>query len=234
VPGDADKLWEPGGYERVLDAVGPLGLSGVRLSLEWSRLEPRPDEPDGPAYARYRGAIIYARSLGLHVTGVMIDAAWPSWLGPEAWLLPWVAPRVLRHAERLVAELGDELDALVGFARPQELASGGYLYATCPPWRTRSAPDAERVGVALEDLGEQLRQSKTVGPLLVPSFREVPVLRDAPAMAALLGEVSSVTEVHLRSLVRGAGPTASAVGLLERSGDSWRVGVSDEVLASLV
>jgi beta-glucosidase/6-phospho-beta-glucosidase/beta-galactosidase len=99
-PGGADDLWRQ--YESVLDFVPGLGFDGVRLSVEWTRIEPRADEIDTAALSRYRAVARHARSLGLEVTVALIDAVWPAWLGQEAWLLPWAAPDALAHGERVV------------------------------------------------------------------------------------------------------------------------------------
>ncbi len=140
-PGVADDLWHE--YERVLDVVAQTRLDGVRLSLEWARIEPRPGLVDEGALARYRAVVLHARSLGLSVTGVIVDAVWPSWLGPEAWLLPWVAPHAIAHARRVCDYLGDALTGLLVFAQPQELVTAGFLSASAPPWRRSALSSAE-------------------------------------------------------------------------------------------
>ena len=65
------------------------------------------------------------------MTGVVVDTAWPAWLGPEAWLQPWVAERVVTHVRRVLDELGDRVDALIVFSQPDALiarvATGGAL-----------------------------------------------------------------------------------------------------------
>lgn len=227
--GDSENLWRD--YEQVLDLVPGLGLTGVRLTLEWARLEPRPDEPDGAAFARYREVVSYAKSLGLWVTGVLVDAAWPSWLGPEAWLLPWVAPRVLAHADRVASELGDVLDGLVGLARPSALVRDGYLYASSPPWRRRAVADAASARRQIDVVNDALAAIPKIGPVFVPisSFRELPVVA-TEVLRDLLKNDAPVEEIHIRSLVRGVGPTASNTGLLERRNGEWRVAVDDELL----
>ena len=107
-PGEALDLWHH--YEDVLDVVPNLGIDGIRLTLEWARLEPRPGEVNEAAYERYKEVIAHAHAQQLHVTVVLIDAAWPSWLGLEAWLLPWVVPYVRTHVQRTLEYLGDSVD----------------------------------------------------------------------------------------------------------------------------
>ncbi len=43
-PGGADDLWRE--YETVLDFVPEMGFDGVRLTIEWARIEPRAGEVD--------------------------------------------------------------------------------------------------------------------------------------------------------------------------------------------
>jgi hypothetical protein len=62
-------------------------------------------------------------------------------------------------------------------------------------------------------------------------FTEVPVVASPNAQRAVLDTVSRSHQVHLRSLVRGLGPTASASGLLRRSPSGWKIAASEETLA---
>jgi hypothetical protein len=220
LPGDADGLWRD--YEAVLDASVPLGLDGVRITFEWARLEPRPGVIDDAAFARYRAVVQHAKALGYRVTGVIIDAAWPSWLGPEAWLLPWVEPQVLAHAHRVVAELGADVDCFVAFARPDAIVRAGFITASAPPWRSRATQDASYAHTQVERIRHALATSPDCRDRLLSSFLEVPVLADDAAMRAVLGATSAPEEVHLRSLVGGTGPTASAAGLVRRVNGQWR------------
>src|SRR5271163_3526643 len=137
-PGDADALWR--NYEQVLDLVPTLGFDGVRLNYEWARVEPHRDDFDDAAFERYHDVAKYAKSLGLGVTAVVVDAAWPAWLGLEAWLLPWVVPRVLAQARR-VAE-GPAATGVVVFADATSLVKG-FLDSSAPPWRRGARVDAD-------------------------------------------------------------------------------------------
>ena len=229
-PGDAEGLWES--YERVIDLVPGLSLDGVRLTLEWARLEPRRDRIDATAIARYRRALAHARSLGLRTTVVAVDAAWPAWLGAESWLLPWVTPVLQRHAKFLAREFGDLIDALVLFARPQEMIDLGFLHGAAPPWRQGASRDAASASERIERVCEFAREDADVAPLLLAKFVEIPVVRSPQALSMLIDAGATASEVHLRSLVRGAGPTASATPLLERHGTSWVRAVPDEIVAT--
>lgn len=218
LPGDADGLWSA--YEAVIDAAADLAIDGVRLTLEWARLEPRPGQPDDGAFGRYRDVLAHARRRDLRTSAVLVDAAWPAWLGQDAWLMPWIDEFVLSHASRVAERLGDVLDGVVVVARPRALVESGYGDATAPPWRRRERADAAEALAHLGSLARHVAEGP-LGPLVVTSFREVPALGDSAAMAELR-RATDVDEVHVRSLVAGHGPTRSLAGLLARDGDAWR------------
>lgn len=219
LPGDAAGLWSE--YELALDGAAALGLDGVRLTLEWARLEPDPDRWNTTAADRYRAVLRAARSRGLWTTVVVVDAAWPGWLGPEAWLLPWVAPRAVAHVKRIAGEFGGDAEGLVIFARSDSLADGGFVRGERPPWRRRAHHDAQTAHEQLAAISAEASRDADVARLLVPSFCEIPVVRDVSSLTAMVAVHRPAAEVHLRSLVAGDGPTAAVNGLLRRDGGRW-------------
>jgi hypothetical protein len=224
-PGDADELWRD--YEKVLDLVPALGFDGVRLSVEWARVEPHRDHVDLAALERYATAASYAQSLGLGVTMVVVDAAWPAWLGLEAWLLPWVVPRVIEQARR-VAEI-PAASGLVAFADTAALVNG-FLASNAPPWRHGARVDADLARSQIDALIAALGEDPVVGPKIVATTTSVRV--DQPTADVQTALETDCDEVYVRSLVRGHGPSASA-GLLRRGPDGWRVEASEELLELL-
>jgi beta-glucosidase len=229
-PGAADDLWRH--YETVLDFVPELGFAGVRLSVEWARVEPRQGEYDEEALRRYRDVVRYARSLELDVTIALVDAVWPSWLGQEAWLLPWVVPHVLAHARRLVETFSDDVTGVVAFTQPQELVSRGFIAGTAPPWRRSAFTDAGFANAQIEGLVNSLRADDIVGPRLVRSSA-VTSLDVAPEDFVELRSSLDVDEIYVRSLLRGSGPTSAGAGLLAMHGNEWRVNAPEELLSAL-
>ena len=226
-PGEADGLWRD--YEHVLDLASTLGLEGVRLGLEWARLEPHRDQFDEVAFARYLAVVRYAKSLGMRVSVATIGAAWPAWLGLEAWLLPWVAPRAVHYVRRVVSTLGGDVDGIVLFADSDEILRRGFLEGTAPPWRRRAQLDYASASSQVQRIIADLSADDDVGPRLVRETRTVDL--DPVALAQAL--TSGVTEIYLRALVKGKGPTAARNGLLVRHGGAWRVGAGNDVLDAL-
>lgn len=229
-PGAADDLWRS--YEKVVDFVPALGFEGLRLTLEWARVEPRDGEVDDAALRRYGEVIRHARSLGLDVTIALVDAVWPSWLGQEAWLLPWVVPYVLRHARRVVDTFDNELTGLVAFTQPTDLVTRGFLTASAPPWRRSALTDAGFAHAQIDAIVTALQGDDVVGPRLVGATT-VLALDDVREDLASLREPSDLQEIYVRSLLRGRGPTSVATGLLVQHGDEWRVSADEELLSAL-
>ncbi|MGC8509604.1 MAG: family 1 glycosylhydrolase [Acidimicrobiales bacterium] len=226
-PGPGEGLWHD--YESVVDATRTLAIDGLRLSVEWARVEPRPGEIDDEAFARYDRLVRHARSRDLLVTVAIVDRAWPSWLGPEAWLAPWVRERLVDHAREVVSRL-PLVTGVVVVADPAWLAAG-YRDASAPPWRTRARRDARDVVENLAEVRARLVEDELVGPRLVRSYREVSL---GPRVDPLALRSGGVDEVHLRSLVAGRGPTAAAAGLLVRVGGTWSPGPASRLLDALV
>jgi beta-glucosidase/6-phospho-beta-glucosidase/beta-galactosidase len=229
-PGAAADLWRH--YETVLDFVPELGFDGVRLGVEWARVEPRADEVDETALARYLEVARHARSLDLDVTVALVDAVWPAWLGQEAWLLPWVVPHVINHARRVVEFFGDTVTGALAFAQPEELVTRGYLNASAPPWRRSALADASFAHAQIERITEALRTDDLVGAKLVESSA-VTSLDVAPEDLVAARDSFTGSEIYVRSLLRGTGPTRVSEGLLVQHGDEWRVHASEELLAAL-
>jgi beta-glucosidase/6-phospho-beta-glucosidase/beta-galactosidase len=228
-PGAADDLWH--NYERVLDLVPSLGFDGVRLSVEWARIEPRDGVIDESALRRYAAVVTYARSLDLLVTVAVVDSVWPSWLGLEAWLLPWVVPHVLAHARRVV-DAFDDATGFVVFTQPHELVTGGFLLATAPPWRKSALKDASFANAQIAQISQALLDDAVVAPRLV-GRNAVISLDSTPLELLAARNASDVDELYVRSLLRGSGPTSVSVGLLSNRGGEWRVSADEELLGAL-
>jgi beta-glucosidase/6-phospho-beta-glucosidase/beta-galactosidase len=230
-PGDGEGLWND--YEKVIDQSATLGLDGLRITLEWARIEPRRGVVDPAALDRYKQVARYAQGLGLRVTAALVDAAWPSWLGQEAWLLPWVVPYTLEHARRVVTHLGDAVDRVVVFTNPDDLVTSGYLNETAPPWRRGASDDAASARRQIDEILRQLLADEVVGAKMVGATATISLDLTSDECAAARAAARDCEEVYVRTLVRGRGPSAGPPGLLERNGDGWSPSNSVQLLKVL-
>ncbi len=230
-PGAAGGLWSD--YEQVLEFVPQLGFDGIRLSVEWARLEPHRGQFDVSALERYAQVVRHAQSLDLGVTVALVDATWPAWLGLEAWLLPWVVPLVLEHARRVVTRLADTSTGVAVFTEAQALVVGGYLEGTVPPWRRGARVDAAMAAAQIDSILAALGADPVVGPRLVTSSRTLSLGQSPGTIASARAAAIGCDELYARTLVRGSGPTRAPAGLLVKRDDRWRVEASEGLLSAL-
>ncbi|MDE3008774.1 MAG: hypothetical protein KGI14_07070 [Acidobacteriota bacterium] len=223
--GDAMELWRD--YEVVVEHAARLGLGGLCVTLEWARLAPERDIFDEAAARRYEALLREARRVGLWTTVVVVDAVWPAWAGLEAWLLPWVQPVFVEHAQRLLERFDEVTNAVIPFRDAQALIQRGFVDATAPPWRRRASADARDALANVQGLEQRVRDLHPTK--MVRAYRALDADGSAAQLRAARAD-ASLDEVHLRSLVRGVGPTAAKAGLLARDGASWRVEASEELV----
>lgn len=222
---EAAQLWRD--YEVVVERAASLGLGGICLTLEWTRLAPDCGVFDEGAAQRYEAVLREARRLGLWTSVVLVDAVWPAWAGLEAWLLPWVQPVFVEHAQRVLERFDAVVDGVIPFRDADALIQRGFVTGTAPPWRRRASADARDALANVRELEQRVRDLHR--DKMVRSYRAL----DADVSAATLRDAradESIDEVHLRSLVRGVGPTAARAGLLVRDAEGWRVSAADALV----
>lgn len=138
-------LRSQGTFEHLDELVGraaDLGCGELRLTMEWARLEPRPDAHDLDALGTYEEALRAAARAGMSTVVVLCDAAWPSWLGQEPWLSSWAPERFAAHAGWLAGRLDGVAQTIVTFRAPNRAASDGWGAGTHPPYRKGASADA--------------------------------------------------------------------------------------------
>jgi beta-glucosidase len=132
--GEACDWWRSA--EGDLDLCGHLGLNAIRISLEWSRMEPAHAHWSDAAIARYREIIGQARRRGMRVFVSLHHFTHPRWFEARGGFLDAQAPKLFRHyAKRAVRSLGDLVTDWVTFNEPNVYAAFGYLFGEFPPGR---------------------------------------------------------------------------------------------------
>jgi hypothetical protein len=132
-------------YEHLDDLVrhaAALGCSQVRVTMEWARLERRPDQRDSDALEHYLSALRVARDEGLECVVVLCDAALPSWLGNEPWLAPWAPLRFASHAAWIAEHLDGLARGILTFRCPNTAVREGWETGQRPPFRRGASDDA--------------------------------------------------------------------------------------------
>lgn len=122
--------------EADFDRAQRMGVNGLRLSVEWSRIEPQEDQWDDGALARYHEMLRGLRARGIEPLITLHHFTNPLWLERlGAFENPRAVPLFARFAARCVEALGDLCDLWCTVNEPNIYASLGYLVGTWPPGR---------------------------------------------------------------------------------------------------
>ena len=129
--------------EEDLDRAQGLGLNALRISVEWSRLEPKPGRWDKHALRRYREILKAIRSRGMRVFVALHHFTHPTWFEYKGAFTSHEGPEQFRlFSERAVTEFGDLCTDWITFNEPNVYAAFGYLFGEFPPGRVRDMQGA--------------------------------------------------------------------------------------------
>jgi beta-glucosidase len=133
-----------------LDRAQQLGINALRVSIEWSRVEPLPGVFDDEALLRYREILIGIRQRGMRPWVCLHHFTHPIWLERRGGFLDPAAPRMFADfAHCVVTALGDLCTDWVTFNEPNVYVSLGYVLGAFPPGFQGKLLDAARVTVNL-------------------------------------------------------------------------------------
>ena len=120
--------------EEDFDLARQLGQNSHRLSLEWSRLEPRPGEWNSAAIARYRQILEGLHERGLEPMVTLWHFTLPLWFSQMGgWTNPNALKYFSRYVERVVEDLGDLVNLWCTINEPAVYAFESYLAGKWPP-----------------------------------------------------------------------------------------------------
>jgi len=123
--------------ERDFDLAKGLGINALRLSLEWSRIEPQENSWSPVALQRYRQMLTGLRERGIEPVVCLHHFTNPRWFEHKGAFLNPQAPALFeRFARRVVNSLGDLCNLWVTFNEPNVYATLGYVTGEFPPGRT--------------------------------------------------------------------------------------------------
>ncbi len=126
----------------ILERVLGLGVDEVLVRAEWARLAPAEGVVDEAEVAWLSRLLTDLRHAGRRTGLVLTDGAVPSWMGPEAWLMPATPERLAILATELVAALDGLLDVVVPVEEPGAWCLGGWVAGASPPLRVGAPSDA--------------------------------------------------------------------------------------------
>lgn len=131
--GDACEWWE-GRAEEDIARMAELNTTGHRLSLEWSRIQPREDRFNEAALARYRKIIVAMREHGVEPMVTLHHFTNPIWVSERGgWLHPDSPKWFASYVERVATYFNDIVDLWCTINEPNVYASHSYFMGKWPP-----------------------------------------------------------------------------------------------------
>ena len=121
-----------------LDRMVDMGQNAHRLSLEWSRIEPREGHWDEAAIDRYRELLTGLRDRGIEPMVTLHHFGNPQWFVDQgSWENEKLAQsRYTRYVEKVVGALGDLVEMWCTFNEPNNYVLMGWLRGHWPPGRS--------------------------------------------------------------------------------------------------
>jgi beta-glucosidase len=121
-------------YRQDFDLLAALHQNAHRLSLEWSRIEPRPGEYDPEAIRHYRDAIEYLRTRGMEPVVTIHHFTHPRWFVERGgWENQEAVDAFGRYVRKVVDIYGDLVRYWVTINEPVVYTTMGYLAGVWPP-----------------------------------------------------------------------------------------------------
>ena len=126
--------WWAGRYVEDFDLARSMGQNGLRLSVDWARIEPREGEWDDQALARYREILSALRQRGIEPMVTLSHFVHPQWLMAKGgWTNEAVVRCFERFATKVVETCGDLVDLWCTINEPNVYAVYSYLLGYWPP-----------------------------------------------------------------------------------------------------
>jgi beta-glucosidase len=136
--------------EQDFNVAQAMGLNALRLSLEWSRIEPRVGVFDAQALDRYRQMLQGLRERDIQPLVTLHHFTDPLWFAERgAFLSPDAEARFSAYAARAVQELGDLCNFWCTINEPNSYSVAGYVTGDYPPGRRGDLLGALRVQAAM-------------------------------------------------------------------------------------
>lgn len=126
--------WWGGRWREDFDRAAETGQNAHRLSVEWSRVQPTPDEWDATALERYRSMLRGLRERGLTVMVTLHHFTDPLWLTERGgWENPEAPALFEKFVRKMVDALKEYCNLWCTINEPNVYALSGYVNGTFPP-----------------------------------------------------------------------------------------------------
>lgn len=136
--------------EQDFDRAKQLEMNALRISVEWSRIEPREGVFDEKALLRYRELVLALKARGLRPFLCLHHFTNPTWFERQG---AWTADNAVflfeRFTERVAEALADVCSDWVTFNEPNVYTSMGYVLGEFPPGKRGDFVSTVKVMLAM-------------------------------------------------------------------------------------
>lgn len=109
-------------WETDLDLVKQLGLNCYRFSIEWSRIEPQPNQYSKEAIQHYVDLISGCYERGLFPVVTLCHFSCPAWFSAQGgWTTPKASELFARYCKKIAAHIATQVPYLITFNEPNIL-----------------------------------------------------------------------------------------------------------------
>jgi beta-glucosidase len=121
-------------YAEDFELAKGIGLSSVRISLAWEKIEPKKGEFNEEVLDHYRDVLTAMRARGIQPVVALHHFTHPLWFHEAGgWPAPGSPALFLEYADHVVSRLGDLCDTWITFNEPMVQVFLGYIQGTYPP-----------------------------------------------------------------------------------------------------
>ena len=115
-----------------------IGLNAIRISIEWSRIEPVQGQFDPEAIAHYKQVLQAAKAQGLSRMVTLHHFTLPKWFAESGGFFRKDSAELFARYSKYVAEhLGEEVALWNTINEPEVYAVMGYRYGVWPPFQKK-------------------------------------------------------------------------------------------------
>ncbi|NDG84900.1 MAG: glycoside hydrolase family 1 protein, partial [Proteobacteria bacterium] len=114
--------------------IDQLGVQGVRLGVDWGRIEPGPGRFDESALLKYRSLFQRIKAGGHKIMLTLSHHSVPEWIQKKGgWKNPETARDFFVFSKRILREFHSEVDWWITFNEPQIFTLFAYQFGIWPP-----------------------------------------------------------------------------------------------------
>lgn len=123
-------------FEKDFDILAELNMTSYRFSIEWSRIEPLEGEWNREAVEHYRRMLVALKKRRVTPIVTLFHFTLPVWFAEIGGFEKRKNVQYfLRYVERIVRELGDDIEIVITINEPTVYSSISYIAGMWPPMR---------------------------------------------------------------------------------------------------